>query len=244
VKSLVVLLPAFNEAAHIADVAAAVRAVAIEGLSITPLVVDDGSRDATAELARGAGAEVIVHPKNRGVGAAFRTGLDWALAQGPDFLVHMDSDGQVLPSEIPLLYAPVARDEADLALGSRFATGSPPENLERWKAAALSTLSRSIGLATGYRLTDVSCGFRCMNRKVMHAIRPSFDYDYIQETLIQALAAGARVVDVPVTVRYERAPSRAGMSQHALRYGRRFLGLTAFSMAGFYATRARRLLGR
>src|SRR5438876_10410188 len=119
-KSLWVLLPAYNEARNIAGVVEGVRAVRIDGVRIVPLVVDDGSRDETAALARAAGAEVIAHPKNRGVGAAFRTGRDHALAAGADFLVHMDSDGQVLPSEIPLVFEPVRRGEADLALGSRF----------------------------------------------------------------------------------------------------------------------------
>src|SRR5438309_300286 len=131
--SLFVLLPAFNEAAHIGPVVQGVRAVRLDGVEVTPLVVDDGSRDETAEVARAAGATVIAHPKNRGVGAAFRTGRDHALAAGADFLVHMDSDGQVPPSEIPLLYEPVARGEADLALGSRFLDGRRPAHFEAWK---------------------------------------------------------------------------------------------------------------
>ncbi len=239
---LVVLLPAYNEAAHIADVVAGVLAVAIEGVAITPLVVDDGSKDETARLAREAGATVVSHEVNRGVGAGFRTGLAWALANGADYLVHMDSDVQILPSEIPLLYGPVARGEADLALGSRF-VGEPPANLTRWKALALHAMARTIGVATGYRLNDISCGFRCMNRRIMEAVRPTFDYDYIQETLIQALAVSARIVEVPVTVLYEREPARAGMSGRTLRYSRRFLGITAWSMANFYRARVGKLLG-
>ena len=239
--SLYVLLPAYNEAANIGRVVAGVRALTIPGVTIIPLVVDDGSKDDTAKIARDAGAEVIVHPKNRGVGAGFRTGRDHALAAGADYLIHMDSDGQVLPSEIPLVFAPVHAGEADFAIGSRFLGGARPERLDAWKAFGLSTVARAIGLATGYSLHDISCGFRCMNRKVLEAVRPSFDYDYIQETLIQALAAAARIVEVPVTVLYEKEPARAGMSGHTLRYGRRFLELTAYSMASFYKTRARKI---
>jgi glycosyltransferase involved in cell wall biosynthesis len=242
--TLSVILPAYNEAANIARVVEAVRAVQLAGVEITPVVVNDGSKDATAELAERAGATVVSHPVNRGVGAGFRTGLDWALEHGSDYLIHMDSDGQVQAHEIPELFKPVARDEADLALGSRFLDGDAPENLARWKSLALTTMARTIGIATGYHLTDISCGFRCMNRKVMEAVRPTFDYDYIQETLIQALAIGARVVEVPVHILYEREPARAGMSGRTLRYSRRFLGITAYSMANFYKTRAGRLLGR
>jgi glycosyltransferase involved in cell wall biosynthesis len=241
--SLWVLLPAFNEAANLPRVIAGVRAVRLAGVTITPLVVDDGSRDQTAEVARAAGAEVVVHARNKGVGAAFRTGRDHALGAGADYLVHMDADGQLDPAEIPKLFAPVAAGAADLTLGSRFVDGGTPENLERWKALGLTAVARSIGVLTGYRLTDISCGFRCMNRRVLTVVRPTFDYDYIQETLIQALADGARVIEVPVTVHYEKEPARPGMSGRTLRYGRRFLALTGYAMANFYGKRARRLLG-
>lgn len=242
--SLWVLLPAYNEAANIADVVQRVLAVRIPGVDITALVVDDGSKDATAELARAAGAVVVSHPKNRGVGAGFRTGRDHALAQGADYLLHMDSDGQVPPEEIPLVFGPVGAGEADLALGSRFLDGARPENMDGWKAWGLNQMARTVGVATGYRLSDLSCGFRCMNRRILEAVHPTFDYDYIQETLIQALAAGARVVEVPVTIKYEKDPVRKGMSGATLRYTRRFFGLTAWSLANFYKERARRLLGR
>jgi glycosyltransferase involved in cell wall biosynthesis len=238
---LCVLLPAFNEAANIGAVVEGVRNVHLAGVTITPLVVDDGSRDQTVAVATRAGATVVSHAANRGVGAAFRTGLDWALADGADYLVHMDSDGQILPREIPLLYGPVAAGEADLALGCRF-RGPAPEHLDRWKAVALTSLARTVGLLTGYRLHDISCGFRCMNRTVMQAVRPTFDYDYIQETLIQALAQRARIIEVPVTVLYEEEPARAGMSARTLRYGRRFVGLSAWSLINFYRERARQLV--
>ena len=241
-RRLCVLLPAYNEAPRIDPVVTEAVGVRIDGIDITVLVVNDGSKDETAAVAERAGATVLSHPKNRGVGAAFRTGRDWAVEQGFDFLVHMDSDGQVLPREIPLLFAPVGAGEADVALGSRFVAGAPP-HLAPWKALALKSMARTVGLLTGYpRLSDLSCGFRCMNAKILESMRPSFDYDYIQETMIQALAAGARIVEVPVTVLYEDAPK--GMSQHTLRYIRRSLGLTAYGLGNFYQVRIGRLLAR
>ena len=240
-KRLCVLLPAYNEAPRIAPVIEEARAVRIDGVEITVVVVNDGSRDDTARIAEQAGATVLSHPKNRGVGAGFRTGRDWAVEQGFDYVVHMDSDGQVLPREIPLLFAPVASGAADLALGSRFVHGSPA-HLTAWKALALKSMAKTVRVLTGYpALTDLSCGFRCMNRKILEAVRPTFDHDYIQETLIQALAAGARIVDVPVTVLYEEAPTRKGMSGQTFRYSRKFIMLTAYSLASFYR---KRLFGR
>ena len=233
---LCVLFPAHDEAESIAGLVARARAVALPGVDVTLLVVDDGSTDDTGALAERAGATVLRHARNRGVGAAFRTGRDWALAHGFDFLVHLDADGQLLPEELPLVVTPVLRGDADLALGSRF-IGKPPPNLGRWKALALAGAARGVALATGYRLSDMSCGFRCMNRHVMQSVRPTFDVDYIQETLIQALAVGARVVAVPVTVYYATSPSRKGLSKRPLRYGSRFLGLTAFALLDFYRRR-------
>jgi glycosyltransferase involved in cell wall biosynthesis len=231
-RRVVVLLPAFNESAQIGRVVRAAQAVKYRDYLVTILVVDDGSSDGTAEVARAAGAEVVSHQRNRGVGAAFRTGLEWAKSHHAEFLVHLDSDGQIDPAEIPLVMGPVAGELADLAIGTRFSAGAP-EALSGWKGSALTATARAVGFLTGQPLTDLSCGFRCLNRRVMDAVSPSFDFDYIQEVLIQALAAGARVVEVPVRVSY--APgSRAGLSSRVVRYGARFLGLTAWSMAQFY----------
>jgi glycosyltransferase involved in cell wall biosynthesis len=242
-KKLCVLLPAFNEAKNIAGVVRRVRAVKIDGVDITALVVNDGSRDRTGELAEEAGATVVSHPRNRGVGAAFRTGINWAREQGFDYLIHMDSDGQVMPEEIPKVFAPVARGAADLALGSRF-IGGHPENMEGWKALALRSMAITIGALVGRSLSDVSCGFRCMNRKVLDALEPSYDYDYIQESLLQAIGSGARCVDVAVTVHYEADPAnRAGMSKRVFRYTSRFVGITARSLGDLYLRRARSLIG-
>ena len=243
-RRLVVLFPALNESANIGRVVGEALAVKLVDVELVPLVVDDGSKDDTGGIAERAGAKVVRHEKNRGVGAAFRSGNEWALANGADFLIHMDSDGQVLPREIPDVFGPVGRDDADLVLGSRFVAGAPPQNLERWKALALTSMARTIGALCGYSLSDISCGFRCMNRMVMEAVRPSFDYDYIQETLIQAMAIHARLVEVPVTVLYEKDPVRKGMSASTFRYSRRFMTLAAYSMANFYKKRAMELVGR
>src|SRR6476659_5137453 len=147
-RRVVVMMPAFNEAARIGPVVRASRAVKFRDYLITILVVDDGSRDDTVEVARAAGAEVVSHERNRGVGAAFRTGLEWARAHHAEFLVHLDSDGQIDPAEIPLLLDPVADELADLAIGTRFSSGAP-QALAGWKGTALSATARAVGILTG-----------------------------------------------------------------------------------------------
>lgn len=233
------ILPALNEAAHIGELVGELRAQRdLATGAPTVLVVDDGSRDGTPEVARAAGAEVVSHPTNRGVGAAFRTGLAWVRERDFDLMAHMDSDGQVLPTDLPRLVEPVAADACDLAIGSRFA-GARPDGMAPWKQAALTGFARGVSALMGQALRDLTCGFRCMNRVVLDALAPSFDYDYITESLVQAAAAGARIVEVPITVLYP--PDHAGMSRRVFRYGSRLLGTTAHAYYhGFIAPRLRR----
>ena len=110
---LVILIPAFNEAESIAQV---IRSMPdqIEGITqIQVLVVDDGSKDDTAVLAREAGAMVVSHPYNQGVGKAFNTGLTTALEMGADIMVNIDADGQFSPADTPLLIKPIVDGKAD-----------------------------------------------------------------------------------------------------------------------------------
>src|SRR6476659_666412 len=113
-KSVCVLLPAYNEAEHISELIQTIKKVTIADLSIRILVVDDGSTDETAQVAKEAGATILSHRTNRGVGAAFRTGLHWALDEGCDFLIHLDSDGQIPANQIPALLKPVLQAKADV----------------------------------------------------------------------------------------------------------------------------------
>lgn len=214
----------------------AIRKISLPGVSTHVLVVDDGSRDKTAAAAQAAGAIVVSHPTNYGVGAGFRTGLKWALKEGCNYLIHLDADGQIPPQQIPLLFAPVLKGQADVCLSSRFIE-SHPKNLACWKAFLLRIMAQSVGFLTGYQLTDLSCGFRCFNRKTMEVLNPHFDYDYIQETLIQSLANNAKVMEAPVTVHYDARPSGSQMSHRVFKYSFRFMMLLAYSLMDFYFLR-------
>ena len=133
---------------------------------------------------------------------------------------------------------PVAAGACDLAIGSRFA-GERPDGMAGWKQSALTGFARGVSALMGHRLRDLTCGYRCMNRKVIAALHPTFDYDYITESLVQAAAAGARICEVPVTVLYP--PDHGGMSRRVLRYSSRLLGTTAYAYYhGFVAPRFRR----
>ena len=117
---LVVIVPALNEAKTIADVVLRVPR-SIEGIHhVDVVVVDDGSTDETAQLARNAGAIVVGHPRPSGVGAAFQTGLRKAFELGADMVLNIDGDGQFSPEDIPKLIGPLIAGQADFVTASRF----------------------------------------------------------------------------------------------------------------------------
>jgi len=235
-KKICVLLPALNEEAHIGQLTSVIKNLSLGDVEVTVLVVNDGSIDKTFDVAQQAGAHVVSHPVNRGVGAAFRTGIEWARQNNVDYFIHMDSDGQISADQIPLIFNPVREDKADFALGSRFLKDGPP-GLSSWKKICMRILSLFVGMFTGYRLSDISCGFRCMNRNVLNFLNPHFDYDYIQESLIQALAIKCRLIEVPIHVFYNPKSQKSAMSKRVFRYISRFLVITSYSLFHFYRLR-------
>jgi glycosyltransferase involved in cell wall biosynthesis len=194
---LAVVIPAYQAAATIADVVTRTRQAVPEA---AVYVVDDGSRDATGELARAAGATVCAHPQNAGKGRALGTGIARALAGGAEILVTVDADGQHPPEDIPRLAAPVRAGEADLVLGARARTGAMPlgRRLTNWLSA---TLASRIG---GVPVPDAQTGFRAVSRRAAQTVRPDERrYDFETAFLLHALAGGWRVRSVPVVTVYD-----------------------------------------
>src|SRR5215471_16551129 len=159
-----VVIAAYNEGAVIARV---VTDVGDAGYRV--VVVDDGSLDRTADVARAAGAIVIRHPFNLGQGAALQTGIDYALAQAAAVVVTFDGDGQHRVSDIARLTCALADERADFALGSRFLGQAP--NLPVLRRLTLQAATAFTRLTTGLRLTDAHNGLRAMTGRGAAAIR-------------------------------------------------------------------------
>jgi polyprenyl-phospho-N-acetylgalactosaminyl synthase len=197
-----VVIAAMNEEAVIADV---VRGVTSEGWSV--VVVDDGSRDATAARARAAGAYVLKHPINLGQGAALQTGIDFAIRHGAHNLVTFDADGQMRAEDIPALID--ALDNADIALGSRFLG-----NVEGATSSRMALLKGAVMMSnrlSGLKLTDAHCGFRAFRASVAPNLRITQDrMAHASELLRKIKTSGLRVVEVPVTIRYTEHSMRKG----------------------------------
>jgi glycosyltransferase involved in cell wall biosynthesis len=194
----VIVIPAYEEAARLAGV---LESIAGAGLECEIVVVDDGSRDATALVAARAGARVLQHPFNLGYGAALQTGYKYALERGASIVVQLDADGQHDPAEIPRLVAPVEADELDLVVGSRFLGRGD------YQMGALRTLGRrvfqAIARVAGLRVSDPTSGFQALNRRVVSLYcEPFFPPDYPDvDVLVAATRRGIRIREVPVQMR-------------------------------------------
>src|SRR2546425_1326472 len=164
-RAVAVVIPAYQAAATSADVISRTSR-AVPGA--TAYVVDDGSTDGTRDAGRGTGATVLVHPRNRGKGAALATGIAAALEGGAGVIITLDADGQHPPEEIPGLAAPVLAGEADVALGARARTGAMPwgRRCTNWLSAALAS---RIGGGAG---PGAPRGFRGLSRRAAPAGGP------------------------------------------------------------------------
>lgn len=191
----VAVVPAFNEARTIQQV--------IDGLHghvDRVLVVDDGSTDATASLARRAGADVLEHPTNLGKGHAIRSAIEWVVARDFTHALMLDGDMQHLPGEAPLLLAAAARTGVDMVLGERrFGREAMPAS--RYHANRLG--SRVLSWFVGGRFSDTQCGFRVFRVEALRGIPlRARGYEIETEMLVKLSRRRAHITTVPVTAVY------------------------------------------
>jgi glycosyltransferase involved in cell wall biosynthesis len=201
------IVPAFNEER---SVGAVVREILAAGVA-NVLVVDDGSTDATAAVARGAGARVLVLPFNLGIGGAVQSGYLFALRHGYDVAVQVDGDGQHDAREIERLVGPLASGEADFVLGSRFVGGSTyrAPAVRRIGMRIFSTTVSAIG---GQRLLDTTSGFRAAGGPVIAYLAEHYPQDYPEvESLLLLKRARFRIIEVACRFR-ERAQGRSSIT--------------------------------
>lgn len=177
------------------------------------LVVDDGSTDATASVAREAGAEVISHATRRGAGAATRSGFEAAIKLGADIVVTLDGDGQHNPAEIPLLLQPLLQDNADFVIGSRFINHET--NIPAYRKLGVDFITWMYNLGSKVTVTDAQSGFRAHSRKLLKSIAITHDdFSFSVEVLVKARKKGFRIAEVPVTCVYHDRGSTSNPVLH------------------------------
>lgn len=221
-KTLIVM-PAFNEEEAIGAVIHEVFA-ALPGVAC--LVVSDGSTDQTAAVAREAGASVLILPFNLGVGGAMRLGFKYAVENGFDSVVQLDSDGQHDPSCVPSLLAQL--DVADIVIGARFA-GSGDYSVSGPRKWAMKSLSAAISGIAKTPLTDVTSGFKAAGPRAIRLFAVHYPAEYLGDTiesLVLASRAGYSVVQVPVAMR----PRAGGVPSHNPIKSAIYLGRAAMAL--------------
>jgi glycosyltransferase involved in cell wall biosynthesis len=196
---IVAIVPAWDEEDAIGAVVAEIQAA---HAAIDVVVVDDGSTDATGEVAAAAGATVVRLPFNLGIGAAVQTGFRYALEQGYDMAVRLDGDGQHDAADLVRLIAPLERDEADVITGSRFRGDDDTYLPPLGRRLGITWFAKLVSLLARQRVTDTTSGFQALNRRAIALFARDYPSDYPEvEATVLLVKHRLRLLEVPVTMR-------------------------------------------
>jgi uncharacterized membrane protein YbhN (UPF0104 family) len=196
---VLLFMPAYNEEA---SVAACIKRAPTQvlGRPVEVLVIDDGSVDATAEVAAKAGAEVYSLDRNRGLGAAVRVGLAQGVARGSAAVVFCDADGEYPPEELANLVRPILDGEADYVTGSRFL--GDIEHMHPHRRIGNIVLTTALSLVANRKITDGQTGYRAFSPAAAAQAEIIHDFNYAQVITLDLLAKGFRMVEVPISYRF------------------------------------------
>lgn len=204
---LIIQIPCYNEAETLGVTLGCLPRQVPGFAQVEWLVIDDGSQDDTAGVARGHGVDHVVrHVRNQGLARAFMTGLDACLRLGADVIVNTDADNQYNADDIPALVEPLLVGRADIVVGAR-----PIESMRQF--SPLKKRLQRLGtwvvrVASGTDVQDATSGFRAMSRAAAQRLMVFNDYTYTLETIIQAGRRNMAVVSIPVRVNDDLRPSR------------------------------------
>ncbi len=211
---IAVVIPAYNEEDNIGSVLPRIPA-SVCGIDTAILVVDDGSRDGTGDIARDAGVAVARHVINRGGGAALRTGYRLMSDSGARIVVTLDADGQHLPEEMSRLVGPVIDGEVAMAHGSRVLGHAEPNSYAR--EMGIVFFNRVVSFITRTKVTDCSNGYRAVRTDVLPQLVLRQEQFHTSEFMIEAIKRGVPAKEVPVTV--ERRLHGHSKKPAVVRYG-------------------------
>lgn len=211
---ILVCIPAYNEAASIADVVKR-----SSNYATRVMVYDDGSSDNTAEVAKAAGAFVIRNRRNKGYGAAIKRLFDAAAEEAADVMVTLDSDGQHNPDEIPQIVEPILNDEFDIVIGSRFLGDKQQKmRMPTYRNLGIRTITRFTQAASHNQLTDAQSGFRAYSKNALSKINLFEEGMAVStEILLRAGEKNLLIKEVPVSVDYNvKDPSTQNPVSHGM----------------------------
>jgi len=196
-KPIYVLIPAYNEEKTVGEVINGLKQL---DLNLKIIMVDDGSRDKTAERAREAGATVVRHVVNLGQWGALRTAFTVSLLNHAEIVVTLDGDGQHSPKDLPSLVQPLLRNEADFVIGSRFMNITKPD-MHTYRYLGIKFFNKILRLNNGLELSDCTSGYKAYRASLVARLLPRLrenQYGAL-EAIIQASKLGARICERPIT---------------------------------------------
>jgi len=226
---LVVFIPAYNEEETIAKVILDIPRKISGFDTVEVLVINDGSKDKTVEVAMNAGADKIIsHPTNMGIGATFMTGIRNCITMNADVAVIIDADQQFDSKDIPSLTIPILNNQLDVVLGSRWlnreVTGIPKKNLLGNKIC-----TKMISIVTGQKFTDTQSGFVAYSKNSLKSIIVVNDFTFVHEAILDLKFKGFRLGEISVPVKYfEERKSR--VVKNIFNYGYRALSIIVKSL--------------
>lgn len=195
---ILVIIPAYNEEENIANI---INEVIEKAPQVNILVVDDGSNDETAIVARDFKVHMVSHPFNLGIGGAVQTGFKFAKMRNYDIAIQVDGDGQHDPGFISQLIKPVVEEKADISVGSRY-LNNENVNISFVRGLGVRFFSWLTAKITGRRISDCTSGFRALNRRAIRLFAEEYPVDFPDaEALILAHKAGLEITEVPVRFR-------------------------------------------
>jgi len=197
-KRIIVIIPAYNEEKTVGEVVRGVKAL---GQGFDVVVINDSSRDKTAQSAEAAGATVIELPYNLGIGGAVQTGFKYAVMNGYDGCVQVDGDGQHPPEEITKLVDPLFANNYDIVIGSRF-TGQTNYRVPFMRALGIRIISIFLRIVCGMAVKDTTSGFRALNRRAMAFFAMDYPQDYPEpESLLFAHRKKFKVMEISIEMK-------------------------------------------
>lgn len=204
---LIIQIPCFNEEKSL-PIALAALPREVPGFdSVQWMVIDDGSTDKTAEVAKLHGADFVIrHIRNQGLARAFMTGISACIREGADVIVNTDADNQYNAAYIPKLVEPILHKKADLVIGARNIEGIP--HFSRIKKKLQKVGSWVVRVASGTKIPDAPSGFRAFSKNIAGHLFVYNDYTYTLETIIQAGQLNMAIDWIPIETNPDLRPSR------------------------------------
>lgn len=225
---ILVIVPAFNEAASVGSV---LRDLHENGFQV--LLVNDGSTDETASVARNTGAQVLDLPYNMGVGGALRAGFQVAVEDAFKAVVQVDADGQHPVEEIELLISEANSTGADMVIGSRFLATHMAMELGATRRIVMWFLAKSASRAASTSITDASSGFRLIREPLLQEFSQAFSANYLGDTyeaIVMAGRGGFVIREVPAGLRERQTGKSSASIVQSVKYTLKGVGIALFRL--------------